>query len=155
MRAILTSNCGVNHCDSAPEYIYGVWAQAASQNISLLGSPISYHLQSLSIEPPIVSASIIVNYSYPIIQFELPVQVDFWLRFTDELQISSYDVTFRRWPASFEYFIPKLLPAIAASSGQTFNSSSNTTAIVARFLAQQICSVSTEYCTGNNQQYDS
>ena len=149
------NRCTINHGDSAPEYIYGVWVQAAGQNLSLLGSPVSYKLQSLVVEPPIVSGSIIINYSYPIIQFELPVQVDLWLRFTDELQISSYDLTFRRWPAAFEYFIPKLLPSIAAASGQTLTSDSNTTAIIARFLAQQICSVSTEYCVGDNQQYNS
>jgi hypothetical protein len=51
--------------------------------------------------------------------------------------------------------MPKLLPTLAAYSGQTYNSSANQTALIATFAAQQICQTSTQYCTGSNQQYDS
>ena len=129
---------------------------ANNSNIpSLLGSPVSNTLQSLSVEPPIVAASTITNFSYPEIGFILPVQIDFWIRFDDKLKITSYDVTFRRWAEAWGYLIPKLLPTIAAQSGQTLNSTANLTALVATFAAQQICQTSTQYCTGSNQQYDS
>ena len=128
---------------------------AGSQEISLLGSPVSHELQSLAVEPPVVSGSLIVNFSYPAIQFELPVQVDLWIRFNDQLQISSYDAAFRRWPAAFKYLIPKLLPTIASVSGWELKNSTNTTALISQFAANQICSVSTQYCNGTNQQYES
>lgn len=105
-------------------------------------------------EPPIISSSLIIDFVWAAINLTLPLQIDIWFRFDDNLKITSYDVVFRRWAKAYTYMIPKLLPVIATEVRETLDSNTNTTALITRFAAQQICAVEAQYCTGGNQQYE-
>jgi hypothetical protein len=123
--------------------------------MSLIGTPLNRSIQSLSIEPPIVTASNVVNLYYETVDLVLPIQIDIWVRFDDDLKISSYDATFRLWPEAFEYLTPLIAPRIAEELGQTFTPQTNVMTLLAMRSVIDICSVENQYCTGENQQYNS
>ncbi|KAF9009841.1 hypothetical protein BDZ89DRAFT_1078300, partial [Hymenopellis radicata] len=130
------------------EYLYGLSSDVASLNTTqLLGVPINASVQSLATEGSLVSASVMLSMFYKTISYTLPVQVDMWLDFNDDLKIRSYDVSFRRFPEAFAYLLPKL--------AETEYSAANLSTLVAQRAAIDICNVSTDYCTGDNQQYSS
>ncbi|KAI5478199.1 hypothetical protein MNV49_005366 [Pseudohyphozyma bogoriensis] len=140
------------------EYIYALWLAVTNDNTttSLLGSIQNQTVQTLVIEPPVVFVSTITNLYYPTVDFLLPVQIDLILRFDDDLKITSYDATFRRWSEAWYYLLPKIVPQIAIELNTTYNATtSNSTALVAERAAIDVCSVAMEYCVGNNTQYTS
>jgi len=74
---------------------YGFWLGflPSINSTSLIGSPINQTIQSLVIEPPVVSVSAVANLAYPTINFTLPLQIDMIMRFGNDLKIESYDAT--------------------------------------------------------------
>ncbi|KAF8910868.1 hypothetical protein CPB85DRAFT_1304931 [Mucidula mucida] len=137
------------------EYLYGLFSDVASLDTTqLLGVPIDASAQSIAIEGSLVSASVILSMLYKTISYTLPVQADMWLDFNDDLKIRSYDVSFRKFPEAFPYLLPKLGPQIATEL-ETEYSAANLSTLVAHRAAIDICTVSTEFCTGDNQQYSS
>jgi len=93
---------------------YGFW-EVISQDTNtsaLLGSISNPIIQTLVIEPPMVSLSAVADLAYPTINFTLPIQVDIFIRFNDQLKIQSYDVTLscrclmnlHNWLTSFRSF---------------------------------------------------
>ncbi|KAK0457111.1 uncharacterized protein EV420DRAFT_1765195 [Desarmillaria tabescens] len=140
---------------SNTEHLYGLFSSAAQFNTTqLIGVPTGTRVQSLAIQGSIVSASITMSMLYPTIAYTLPVQIDLWLSFNGGLKIQFYDVAFRRLPEALAYLIPKLAPQMSKELEQTYTAS-NVTDLVSLQVARDICTVSTKYCTGDNQQYDS
>ncbi len=127
---------------------------ASLDTTQLLGVPIDASAQSIAIEGSLVSASVILSMLYKTISYTLPVQADMWLDFNDDLKIRSHDVSFRKFPEAFAYLLPKLGPQIATEL-ETEYSAANLSTLVAHRAAIDICTVSTEFCTGDNQQYSS
>ncbi len=137
------------------DYLHGIFNYVASHNTTqLLGVPTDASIQSLAIDGSVVSASVIFSMFYQTISYTLPVQVDMWLEFDDDLKIQSYDLTFRRFPVAFAYLLPRLGPQIAMELDVEYTTI-NLLALVAQRAAIDICDVSTEYCTADNQQYPS
>ncbi|KAF8325792.1 uncharacterized protein EI90DRAFT_2931113, partial [Cantharellus anzutake] len=144
----------LNGSQPSMEYVYGLLSQLSqTSEPSLFGIPSSLTTQSMSVEPPVVAASVIVNFTYNSINFVLPLQVDMWVVFDDDLKISSFDVAFRNRPAAFDYVLPKLVPWISQQINTTLTSQIDNSSLVTQFMAQDVCQVSSQYCTGNNQQY--
>ncbi|KAF8918686.1 hypothetical protein CPB85DRAFT_1430381 [Mucidula mucida] len=118
------------------EYLYGLFSNVASLNTTqLLGVPTDASVQSLAIEGSIVSASVILSMLYKTISYTLPVQADIF-------------------PEAFAHLLPKLGPQIATELEMEY-SAANLSTLVAQRAAIDICNVSAEYCTGDNQQYSS
>lgn len=141
--------------DSSTEYLYGIFSNVDSLNTTqLIGSPSSYTVQSLSIQGPIVAASVIVAFDYKTIDYSLPVQIDLWLIFNDDLKLEGYDATFRRFPQALNYLLPKLGPQMAKELAVEYDPS-QLSAIVAQRSIIDICTATQEFCTGGLTQYDS
>lgn len=140
---------------SNTEYLYGLFSSVAQINTTqLIGVPIGASIQSLAIQGHIVSASISMPMFYRTVAYTLPVQIDVWISFNDRLKIQSYDATFRRLPEALAYLIPKLAPEMSKELNRTYTAS-NVSDLVSLQVARDICTVSEEYCTGDNQQYSS
>ncbi|KAK0486372.1 hypothetical protein IW261DRAFT_1455163 [Armillaria novae-zelandiae] len=78
------------------------------------------------------------------------------MRFDDDLKIESYDISLRRFPWAFDFLLPKLAPTIAEELGVSYNGTdANNQALAAQRAIVDICNVAMEYCTGDNQVYDS
>ncbi|KAI5478206.1 hypothetical protein MNV49_005373 [Pseudohyphozyma bogoriensis] len=139
------------------EYIYALWLGITNDNTStpLIGSAANQTIQTLVIQPPVVFVSTITNLYYATMDYILPMQIDLILNFNDDLKITTYDVTFRRWPEAWNYLLPKLGPQLAKEMNMTFSATSNITALVARRAAIDVCDVAMEYCVGSNVQYSS
>lgn len=76
------------------EYLYGIFSNISSLNTTqLIGVPSGVSIQSLAIEGPVVSASVILAAYYKTIDYTLPLQTDIWMRFDDDLRITSYDMS--------------------------------------------------------------
>ncbi|KAK0459273.1 uncharacterized protein EV420DRAFT_312846 [Desarmillaria tabescens] len=139
------------------EYLYGIFSGVSSLNTTqLIGVPSGASIQSLAIEGPVVSASVILAVYYKTINYTLPLQTDMWMRFDDDLKVESYDMSLRRFPWAFDFLLPKLAPTIAEELGVSYNGTDadNQALTVQRAIAD-ICSTAMEYCTGDNQVYDS
>lgn len=137
------------------EYLYGLFTNLALQpTTQVIGNPTAYTVQSLAIEGPIVSASVLLDSHYPSINYTLPIQIDLWFIFDNDLKVTSYDATFRRYPQAFNYVLPKLGPHIAKELGVAYNAT-NLRQIVAQRVIIDTCSMALQYCVGNNTQYDS
>ncbi|KAG7449903.1 uncharacterized protein BT62DRAFT_928660 [Guyanagaster necrorhizus] len=139
------------------EYLYGIFSNVASLNTTqLIGLPSGASIQSLAIEGPVVSASVILEVYYKTIDYTLPMQTDLWMRFDDDLKIKFYDMTLRRLPWAFDFLLPKLAPTIAEELGASYNGTdADNQALAAQRAIADICSTAMEYCTGDNQVYDS
>ena len=60
------------------------------------------------------------------------------------------------WPEAFAYLLPKLAPQLAKELNLTYEAgTTNTTSLVARRAATDICGVANQHCVGNNTQYES
>ncbi|KAJ4490566.1 hypothetical protein J3R30DRAFT_3694241 [Lentinula aciculospora] len=135
------------------EYLFGLFVEGASEtSTQLIGSPSSYTTQSLVVEPPVVAVSLVNNLRYPTINSSFPLQIDLFIAFDDDMKIISYDATLRRWSEFFTYLVPLIAPQIAQELNYT---TTNTTELISMKTAVDVCGMSTEYCTGTNQVYDS
>ena len=82
----------------------------------------------------------------------IPVIVDVWLRFNDDLRIEAYDLSARRWDRAFAFLKPALTMKI--TSEMDLLDDPNTAAIAVR-AATDVCRAATEHCSGVNEQYPS
>ncbi|KAF9067972.1 hypothetical protein BDP27DRAFT_1267003 [Rhodocollybia butyracea] len=135
------------------EYLFGLFAESSLQNTTqLIGSPSSYTVQSLVVEPPVVAVSIINNLNYPTVNLSVPLQFDLFIAFDNDMNIISYDAIARRWGEFMDYVTPLLVPKIAEELNSTIT---NVTELITLKAAVDVCAMSTQYCTGTNQQYAS
>jgi hypothetical protein len=148
--------------EKGTEYIWGLFANSergfANGTTQLIPIPISSTLASVVFQPPMVASSVIVNFSYPTLDYFLPVQIDQFIRFNDEdLTISSWDITFRRFAEAFYWVLSnsKMLQKIAQEDGRQLTPETNTTCLLANHAVKDICRVHEEYCHDANQQYAS
>lgn len=146
--------------EKGTEYIWGLFANSERDfengTTQLIPFPISSTLQSVVFQPPMVASSVIVNFSYPSINYFLPVQIDQFIRFNDDdLTISSWDITFRRFAEAFYYMIEKtpLLQQIAKENNIKLTPKTNVTQVLAHHSVKDICRVHEEYCQGEDEQY--
>lgn len=140
------------------EYLFGLFMESASENTTqLIGTPSSFNVQSLVVEPPMVAVSFLNELVYPTINLSVPLQIDMFISFDDDdLKIISYDAVLRRWDEFFNYVLPLLAPQIAMELNETHGfTTTNTTELLMYKTATDICEKSTQYCTGSNQVYDS
>ncbi|GAA5981226.1 hypothetical protein JCM10908_004029 [Rhodotorula pacifica] len=138
------------------EYLFGLFANIQAEgNTSILGFPSSQTLQTLVIQPPIVSYSAIASISYPTIEAKsIPVQIDVITAWNDDLKMISYDATFRRFPLFMDELAKHLGPVLSRELDVDYDPN-NYEAIFAHKAAVDICPTAMEFCTGENQQYKS
>ncbi len=79
----------------------------------------------------------------------IPLQVDMWIAFTDDLRISAYDMNPRRFSEALRYVQPKLVPLIVQEMNLTDINQGNATDVVSKKAAADICRVSDEHCSGS------
>ncbi|KAJ4490554.1 hypothetical protein J3R30DRAFT_101472 [Lentinula aciculospora] len=155
------------------EYLFGLFVESSLSNTTqLIGSPIpSFATQSLVVEPPVIAVSLVNTLLYPTINLSVPLQIDLFVSFDNDMKIISYDAILRRWSEFFTYIIPLLAPKIAEELNVTLdpnstntvtanttsgaNTTLNTTELIALKTAVDVCEMSTQYCTGVNQVYAS
>ncbi len=90
---------------------------------------------------------------YATVSQVLPLQVDMWLHFNEDLQIDAYDFMPRR----LDRFLASaaLMLSDQISLEMASDNTDNTTSIISQKVAEDVCTAALEYCSGNNQQYDS
>ncbi|KAJ3785158.1 hypothetical protein GGU10DRAFT_269847, partial [Lentinula aff. detonsa] len=137
------------------EYLFGLFVEGASENTTqLIGTPTpSFTTQSLVIEPPVVAVSLVNTLWYPTIDSSFPLQIDLFIAFDNDMKIVSYDAILRRWSEFFNYVVPLLSPRIAQELNVTLDEGSNSTATAVAEM--DVCQMSTQYCTSENQVYAS
>ncbi|KAE9407468.1 hypothetical protein BT96DRAFT_874465 [Gymnopus androsaceus JB14] len=139
------------------EYLFGLFMESALENTTqLIGTPSSFVVQSLVVEPPVVVVSFVNELSYPTVNLSVPLQIDMFMAFDDDMKVISYDAILRRWDEFFNYVIPLISPQIADELNETFNfTTTNATELLMYKTATDVCAMSTQYCTGSNQVYAS
>ncbi|KAK0212306.1 hypothetical protein DFS33DRAFT_1376811 [Desarmillaria ectypa] len=151
----LAEDC-VGRVDVMTKYLYGVFNVSSLNTTQLIGVPSGVSIQSLAIEGPIVSSSVILAMDYKTIDYTLHLQTDIWMRFDDDLKVKFYDMSLRHFSWAFDFLLPKLAPMIAEELGVSYNGTdADNQTLAAQRAIVDICSTAMEYCTGDNQVYDS
>ncbi|KAK0459310.1 uncharacterized protein EV420DRAFT_314593 [Desarmillaria tabescens] len=141
----------LNGIESNTEFLYGIPVKVMQGNTTqIIGYPTNATVESLSIQHSVVSASVIFSMYHAAMSLMTPLQVDLWLYFDKDLQISAYDLTIRNFPKAFSFLASVLSEQISREM-----SVGNSTNAVSSRMAADTCTAATEYCTGGNQQYDS
>ena len=132
------------------EYAFGLFANIAlnPSSFTLLGIPVSYDITHFAANQNIVSLVTIVSFKIPTLGVTVPVEVDFWITFNAQGQVSQYDSTFRYLQWQFDYLFKLAMPLLKV------NSTSAVVEEVSLLLASSICSTAQKYCFGTNKQYD-
>ncbi|KAJ3999701.1 hypothetical protein F5050DRAFT_879378 [Lentinula boryana] len=135
------------------EYLFGLFLQGADENTTqLIGTPRSVTIQSSVVEPPVAAVSFISEMEFSTVNMTVPLQIDMFISFDDDMKIVSYDAILRRVGEFMAYTVPYLAPQIAKELNST---TTNVTELIELKTATDVCAVSTQYCTGDNQQYES
>ncbi|SJL08431.1 uncharacterized protein ARMOST_11795 [Armillaria ostoyae] len=140
--------------DNNTEFIYGVPATLAKANSTqLIGYPTNVVVEALAIQLSVVSATALFSMYYATVSQVVPLQVDMWLHFNEDLQIDAYDFMPRR----LDRFLASaaLMLADQISLEMPLDDTDNATSIISQKVAEDVCTAALEYCSGNNQQYDS
>ncbi|KAF9037888.1 hypothetical protein BDZ89DRAFT_1061460 [Hymenopellis radicata] len=138
------------------EFLFRAPSMVANSNTTqLIGVPVDVHIESLSIQHSIAAASVIFSMYYSALSLAVPLQVDMWLRLTEDLQIEAYDLSARQLEKSFVYVRPALAQQIMKETSLSESTIDNATAVIAQRAATDVCNAATTYCTGENAQYDS
>ncbi|KAE9401811.1 hypothetical protein BT96DRAFT_1091206, partial [Gymnopus androsaceus JB14] len=120
------------------EYLFGLFLEGSEDNSTqLIGTPSTVTVQSAVVEPPVTAISYIAKMVFPTISMTAPLQIDMFLTYNDNVKIASYDA---------------ILHCIAKELNVTMM---NITEIIQLKTATDVCAVSMQYCTGDNQQYKS
>lgn len=110
-------------------------------------------IQSAVVEPPVVAVSYISDMAFPTVNLSIPLQIDMFMAFDDDsMKVVSYDAILRRIDELMAFTAPYLAPQIAEELNST---STNVTELIQLKTAADVCAVSSLYCTGEFQQYDS
>ncbi|KAE9411122.1 hypothetical protein BT96DRAFT_802077, partial [Gymnopus androsaceus JB14] len=135
------------------EYLFGLFFEGSEDNSTqLIGTPSTVTVQSAVVEPPVTAVSYIAEMVFPTVNMTVPLQIDMFLAYDDNMKIVSYDAILRRVAEFSAYTIPYLAPQIAKELNTT---TTNVTELIQLKTATDVCAVSTQYCTGANQQYES
>ncbi|KAJ3774162.1 hypothetical protein FB446DRAFT_491120 [Lentinula raphanica] len=137
------------------EFLFGLFYQDTllATTTQLIGIPTGMTIQSAVVEPPVVAVSYISNMAYPTSNLTVPLQIDMFMAYDDEtMKVVSYDAILRRIDDLMAYTSPLLAPQIAKELNST---STNVTELIVLKTAADVCAVSSLYCTGDHQQYDS
>ncbi|GAA5986662.1 hypothetical protein JCM11641_001355 [Rhodosporidiobolus odoratus] len=139
------------------EYLFGLFYNIRDDtSTGIIGYPKSHTITSLIIEPPVAYYSAVVELEYATINRTISIQADFITAWNDDLKMISWDATLRRWSQGFRYIISQIAPQIAKELGETYDpATTNTSAIMAQKAATELCATAMQYCTGDNQQYES
>lgn len=146
--------------EKGTEYIWGLFAnaeKAAKAGVTqLLPFPVGSTLASLVVQPPMVASSTIGNFSWPTINYFLPLQMDSFIRFNDaDMKVNSWDVIFRRYAESWDWMLENtpLLKQIAKEDKIRYSRRTDTTFLLANHAAKDVCKVHEEFCKGSNKQH--
>ncbi|KAJ3879940.1 hypothetical protein F5051DRAFT_324939 [Lentinula edodes] len=135
------------------EYLFGLFLQGSDENTTqLIGTPRSVTIQSSVVEPPVAAVSYISEMAFPTVNMTVPLQIDMFIAFDKDMKIVSYDAILRRVGEFMAYTVPYLAPQIAQELNAT---TTNVTELIELKTATDVCAVSSQYCTGGNQQYES
>ncbi|KAK0463113.1 uncharacterized protein EV420DRAFT_1639197 [Desarmillaria tabescens] len=140
--------------DNNTEFIYGVPAALAKANSTqLIGYPTNVVVEALAIQLSVVSATAIFSMYYGNVSQVVPLQVDMWLHFNEDLQIDAYDFM----PRKIDKFLASaaLILLDQISLEIPLDDKDNATSVMSQKVFEDVCTAALEYCTGNNQQYDS
>lgn len=131
------------------EYIFGLFSalELNPNYFSLLGLPSAYNITHFSANQNVVAVAVIVDFTFPLFGVTSPVEIDVWLTFNSQKQISQYDATFRWLDWQFSWLLGVGEQVLGV------NSSTEVIADVTALLAKSICTTADMYCTGNNTQY--
>jgi hypothetical protein len=126
------------------EYIFGLFTPTKS--ISVIGNPVGpYEIIQFAANQNIASATTRFNFTFPSFgNMSLPIAITTWMTFNEAKEITQYDVVFR-WFGNVLQLLLSVVdpnPVTAQAKG-------------AIILAQSTCKTHTEFCTGDNKQYDS
>ena len=132
------------------EYVYGLFAAGMHNSnpdfFSLIGNPTSYQLTHWSGAGNVVSLAFIANFSLPSPAPTIPFEIDIWLAYDKNRQISQYDATMRYFQWSLDSTSQQLMAAANIKNSTVFQD------LMAQKLASSICSIAESSCNGTNQQ---
>jgi len=134
------------------EYVFGSFATLGSNSslMSVLGVPISHETIRFATNGDIVSVTELVFFDISLIGKVVPVQIDLWLVFNSQEEISAYDTSFRWFAWLFDDML-RLLGESQSSEDDGINPNIALKAII----IQQICSTALNHCADSqNVQYD-
>ncbi|MCJ1229429.1 hypothetical protein MMC12_006095 [Toensbergia leucococca] len=131
------------------EYLFGLFANLAAtpDTISLIGVPTSYEIVHFAANQNIASASTILTFNFTAFGITAPVEIDSWITWNAQGQISQYDATFRWFQWGLDYLIEASMPILKV------NSITQAVGLITESLAKSICATEQKYCNGTNQQY--
>lgn len=92
------------------EYLFGLFANLAatdSHQLSLLGVPISYEIVKFTANDYITSASTIVMFNFTSLGTVIPVEIDTWIAWNSNGEMTQYDGTFKYWQWLQDYVVSK------------------------------------------------
>ncbi|KAJ3800613.1 hypothetical protein GGU11DRAFT_676902 [Lentinula aff. detonsa] len=141
--------------DLNAEFLFGLFYQDTllATTTQLIGIPTGITIQSAVVEPPVVAVSYISSMAFPTVNMTVPLQIDMFMAYDDEsMKVVSYDAILRRIDELMAYTSPVLAPQIAEELNST---STNVTELIELKTAADVCAVSSLYCTGQYQQYES
>lgn len=133
------------------EYLFGLFSalDLNPKYFSLLGLPLSYEFVHFTANENIVSVALIVEFEFKALKTTSPVELDVWLTYNADGQISQYDATFRRLDWQFAWALKKVETLLGLKNATA------TEARVAGLIAQSVCETASLYCNGTNTQYSS
>ena len=135
------------------EYIYGLFAgspaTSAPDYFTLLGEPQRYDLTHWTGAGNVAAYSTVVYLKEPLEEALVPFEIDVWLTFNRDREISQYDVTFRWLQWAFDSLAKAQMTAANMTDAAAFQG------LVAQKLANSICGIAQGSCNGTNQQYGS
>ncbi|ETN37871.1 uncharacterized protein HMPREF1541_07494 [Cyphellophora europaea CBS 101466] len=135
------------------EYVFGAFTGPVmnSSRVTLLGMPIQHETMRFAANEADRSAFIteIVHFNISMLSTVVPVQVELWMRWNDQDELTAYD-------ARFVYFDWLMATATAnLQKAYGLGSAQDTLNQIKNLLVGQVCETTQQHCTGELQQYDS
>ncbi|KAH8660044.1 hypothetical protein BX600DRAFT_467128 [Xylariales sp. PMI_506] len=132
------------------EYIFGLFCNLqASSTFNVFGTPLNYTLTQFVGQGNLVANTVLIYFNISSVDLITPVSIQSYLNFDADGKIYQYDAIFK-W---MDWQFSTVIIAAAALLGTTDVTVAEDT--MAELLAQNICGVEAQYCTGDLQQYDS
>ena len=114
----------------------------------LFGVPLSYDIIKFAGSGNVVAVDTLITVNATLIGIKAPIQMTMFFTFDGKGAVSEWDMTFRYLERSFKY----LFFADKAINNFTLIGTGN---FFTQSLANSICGVAAEHCTGSLQQYNS
>ena len=135
-----------NKTDEDARYLFGLFCNAVGSEFSIVGIPTSYTVEEFVGSGNLVSVTVTVSMNYPALTWISPVQITTFITFDQRGRISQYDAVFKWLDWQFATLLQK---------AQALAGNSSVVGLVENLLIQEICSVASQYCIGDLQQYSS